>query len=816
MANWTLDLRSALRGLRRSPGFAVMALLLVALSVGANTLLLTWLSAVVLDPLPGVRNVREFVHLSGQVGDRGGLSLVPADLPLLQKSSRSLTDLIAHELEEVALVPGVPGTGGGEPEQLMGGIASGNYFQALGVNAALGRTLLPADDRPEATPVVVLSDVLWRRRFNADPAAVGRVIQLNRQPFTVVGIAPQHFGGTYGGLLQAFWVPISAMEHLHPGGRVFVQIMGRRVPGATLATVRAELPLLAARLREDDPRTNKALDLTVSSLLDSPRGVLSGLVPLVTVLGITAALLLMLAWANLANLLLARGLSRRRDLAVRRALGAGRLDLLRWAASEGMLISVLGGAIGLWIAQAASPFLLALLPIPIPLAFKVGLDPLSCAGAAGLTLVVGGLFALVGAGGDRKLDIAATLKAESGGTVGGQGKTRLRGVLVAVQCSLATVAITGALLMARSAAASARADVGFTRDSAMLATVNPRLSGYDAARSRAFVRSLLERTAAIPGVKSASAATYIPMGPSGGGNGRRAEIEGYTPRPDEVVSVVTDGVGPEYLQTMGMRLLNGRDFSASDQETAPRVAIVNAAFSKHYYGDERAALGRRIKMGDNWHEVVGIVADYTYRHLGGSAEPSLFVPLLQNDPGSFTLVARGTGEGDPRATAALAAAVRAAVRELDVSMPVSAVETLREHTRSMSSIEETLAVLLTACGAFALLLAALGLYAVVAHSVGERRREIGLRMALGANAREVLRMVLKEGCRLAGVGVGAGLLLGLGAAQLLRGQIYGVAPSDALTYVIAALVLGTATVLASLVPALSASRVEPLQALHHE
>ena len=421
----------------------------------------------------------------------------------------------------------------------------------------------------------------------------------------------------------------------------------------------------------------------------------------------------------------------------------------------------------------------------------------------------------MGAGGDRKLDIAATLKAESGGTVGGQGAARLRAVLVAVQCALATVAITGALLMARSAAASARAEVGFTRDGVVLATVNPRLSGHDAERSRAFVRSLLERTAAIPGVKSASAATYIPMGPSGGGNGRRAEVEGYTPRPDEVVSVVTDGVGPEYLQTMGMRLLNGRDFSAADQESAPRVAIVNAAFSKHFYGDERAALGRRIKMGDNWHEVVGVVADYTYRHLGGDVEPSLFVPLLQNDPGSFTLVARGSA-GDDRSTTALAAAVRGAVRELDASMPVTAVETLREHTASMSSIEETLAVLLTACGGFSLLLAALGLYAVVAHSVSERTREIGLRMALGANAREVLRMILKEGFRLAGFGVGAGLLLGLGAAQLLRGQVYGVAPTDVLTFAIAALVLGTATILASLVPAVAASRVEPLRALHHE
>ncbi len=806
MSGLLRDLRSALRGLRRAPGFAAMALLLVGLGVGVNTLVLTWLRAVVLEPLPGVRNSGELVHLSGVMGERHGISFSARDYEVFHAGTRSLSDVVAHELEEVALEPGT-----GQPEQLMGGIVSGNYFQVLGVTPALGRGLQPADDRPESPNVVVLSDVLWRRRFAADPDVVGRTIRLNRQPFTVVGVGPRDFGGTYGGLLQAFWIPVASVAHLRPGQPVFVQVMGRKAPGASLETVRAELPVLAARLVADDPGRNKGRSLEAFSLLESPRGVLSALVPLVGVLAVTAALLLALAWANLANLLLARGIGRRRELAVRRALGAGRLDLMRWAGAEGLAICALGGGLGLLAARALSPLLLSLLPIGIPLAFKVGLDPLAAGAALGLSLIAALLFAFVAAGGERRANVAETLKAEGAGALGGFGKGRLRGALVAVQCGLATVTLTAALLMARSAGEAARADVGFARDGALVATVQPRLGGYDAARARAFLRTALERVRSLPGVEAASATSYVPMGSSGGGNSRRAEIEGYTPRPDEVMAVVTDAVAPDYVRALGLRLLSGREFAATDDAGAPPVAVVNAAFARRYFGGaESAAVGRRVKLGGAWHEIVGVVQDFTYRGLGQPAEPVLLVALPQDDAGQFSLVVRG------RDATSLRGPVSEAVHALDASLPLTGVATLREHAASMSSIEETLARLLGACGVVALLLAALGLYAVVAQTVGQRRREFGLRMALGASAAMVLRMVLGDGVRLALFGLGGGLLLGFGAAQLLRGLLYGVGPADPMTFAGAALALGGAALLASLAPALAASRVEPLQALRYD
>lgn len=811
MGNFARDLRSALRGMRRGPGFATLAVLLVALGVGANTLVFTWLRAIVLEPLPGVHAARELVHLSGVVGDRQGLSFDPLDAEVIRANSRTLRDVIAHELVEVALA----GTGK-EPQQLMGGVVSGNYFQALGVRAALGRPLRPDDDRAGAPDVVVLSDVLWRRSFDADAGIVGKTILLDHRPFTVIGVAPRDFGGTYGGLLQALWIPVSSAAELSPGGRVYLQIMGRRAPGVSLAGVRAELPVLATRLQAADPTGNKGLGLTAAPLLESPRGVLSTFVPLVTVLAVTAALLLALAWANLANLLLARGLARRRELAVRRALGAGRLDLLRWASAEGLLLGAVGGGLGLLLARAASPLLLSLLPIGVPLAFKVGLDPLACGAALVLSLMASLLFALVASGGERRMKVAETLKAEGGGAVGG-GRRRLRAALVAVQCGLATVALSAALLMARSARAAAHADVGFERSGALVATLAPRLAGYDAARSQALLQTVLERAAALPGVSAVSATTYVPMGGAGGGNGRRIEVEGYAPRPDESMGVVVDAVAPAFLRTMGIGLASGREFERRDDAGAPPVVLANRAFVRRYFGEQTppsAAIGRRVKVSNAWREIVGVVEPYTYRGLGQESEPALFVALLQDDAGAFSVVLRAAG-GEAQ-SAALAPALRGLVASLDATLAVTQVQTLREHAASMSRIAETLSLLLGVCGGLALLLSALGLYAVVAHTVAQRRREIGLRMALGASAGLVLRMVIEDGLRLAALGAGAGLLCGFGAAQLLRSLLYGIGAADPLTFAGAALILAATAAAASLAPALSASRVEPLQALRYE
>jgi len=321
----------------------------------------------------------------------------------------------------------------------------------------------------------------------------------------------------------------------------------------------------------------------------------------------------------------------------------------------------------------------------------------------------------------------------------------------------------------------------------------------------------------LPGVVSASATTFVPMGGSGGGNGRRAEIEGYTPRPDEVVGIVTDAVAPGYVRTMGMKLAAGRDIAAADTAGAPGVALVNTAFVRRYFGEHTSAaeaVGRRVTLGKTSNEIVGVVEDFTYRGLGQPADPTAMVSLLQDDAGSFSIVLRSSG-GSAQA-AALAPSLRAAVAAVDATLPVVRVETLEQHAASMSDVAVTLSRLLGACGALALILAALGLYAVVAHTVGQRRREIGLRMALGANAAGVLRMVLREGLVLAALGAGAGLLLGFGAAQLLRSLLFGVGAADPLTFVGAALVLAATAVLACLAPALSAARVEPLQALRYE
>ncbi len=810
METFFQDLRFGLRGLRKNPGLTLVAALSLGLGIGAATTIFTWLNSFVINPLPAVPAWNRLVVAHTRAPEGGTWSVSLPDFRDWRAGARTV-DLAAWDMMQLGLRDGTEPT-----ERAWGMLVSGNYFEALQVRAMLGR-LLRIEDEQRGEPVVVLGHGYWQRRFAGDSSVIGRSITLNGSAFTIVGVAAPRFGGTYVGLRVHLFVPMTTMPLLTPDGTQYLQdrqrrafdVVGRLKPGATLAQAAAEIDPLARRAG-----TAGGLAQPLGAVVQLHRDVDApgAMRPLFIALLAVAGLVLLIACANVANLLLAQAMARRREVAVRVAVGASRSRLIRQLLTESLALAALAGALGLAMAFWGRDALQMLLPaVPFPVGFDVNLDGRVLLFAILVTAATAMAFGLVPALQASRPDLVRTLKDEIGEGTGGRG--RLQAALVVVQVALSLVTLVSAGLFVRSLGAVRSVDTGMSGlDRVLLVGTDLRLTGFTSDSVHvSVVRGLLERVRALPGVEAASVARTVVLGPAPLIT-TATRVEGYVPRPDEDMNVSYNVVTGDYLRTTGIRLIEGRGISDADLDDNAPAVVVNEAFVRRFLAG-RTAIGARINVGgDEWLSVVGVVATSKINSYTEDPVPLVFRAYSPRfAPPSFTLHVRAAG--DPMA---LSPAIRRVFAEVSADLPFLDPRNMAEYTSIPYWAQKVGAIMLSAVGMLALLLAAIGIYATMTYTVGRRVREIGVRLALGAGRSEVVRLVLGRSMRLTGLGLLIGLVGAVGVGQALRSQLLGVGPRDPLTFAGVGLVLAAVALVASAVPARRAARVDPMVALRSE
>ncbi|HEX8187922.1 MAG TPA: ABC transporter permease [Pyrinomonadaceae bacterium] len=813
------DVRYGSRMLARSPGFTLVSVVSLALGIGVNTAVFSLFNAVLIRALPVVRGQERLVWLRAP-------SSYPDYLDYREQAQGFEGMAAATGTREFSL------TRGGEPELVRGEFVTANYFDVLGVGAHAGRGFVEAEGR-EPARVVVLSHQLWRARFDSDPGVVGRQVTLNGLGFTVVGVAPEGFVGTEAGLNRELWVPLPAHALLNPpdaarvldggGGEDILRVrhshwlavFARLRANVTREQAAAELAGVARRVAEagggrvDGETLRRVQLLPLSGGMDP--GDREQALPVAGVVMAVLGLVLLIACANIAGLLVARAAVRRRETAIRQALGAGRARLVRQWLTESLLLSCLGGAAGLLLALWAND-VMASYAAGTPLAsLDLRLDYRVLAFTLLVSVGAGVAFGLAPALQASRLDLVTALKTEDALARAGSRRSRLRAAFVTAQVTLSVVLLVCAGLFIRSLWSAHAIDPGFRVERALTVPVDLGLLRYKSEDGRAFYRELLSRVAAQPGVESASLVRFAQLGNSFAQG--QVFAEGRAAGAGEGTDAGFNIVGPDYFRTMGTRLVRGRDFTDADREGAPGVAVVNETLAAMLWPGEDA-LGKRVSFegaGGPFLEVVGVARDGKYRSLGDRSRPYIYRPLMQSYEPRMTLVVRASG--DPRA---LAGPVREHLRALDRNLPVADVRTLEEQFDLSLLPARVAAYTLGGFGLLALALAAIGIYGVVSYTVARRTREIGVRVALGAGRADVLRLILGEGLSAVGAGLGLGLLLSFALTRVLGGFLYGVTASDPLTFVGVPALLGSVALAAGYLPARRAAKVDPMVALRYE
>ncbi len=806
------DVRYSVRTLLTRPGFTAAVVITLARGIGANATIFTWIKVIFLEQLSGVNQPDDLVEIWGATRNNSALSLSYPDYLEVRDRNEGLSGVVAHQVLPLNLGRG------GKPERVRGAIVSGNYFDVLGVKALVGRTFLPEEDRtPNAHPVVVMGYGLWQRRFGADPGIVGRQITLNAHEFTVIGIAPKEFGSTYTGAVLDVWTPVMMKDYvarphfsLTDRSSRWLMVMGRLRPGATVEQAQANITSIASQLEWAYPQTNDQMGLAVFSLTRSPFSLKRSLQSAMAVLMAAVAVVLLIACANVANLLLGRAAARRKEIALRLALGGSRLRLMRQMVTEGLVLASLGAAIGLtvafWTAQSLPAFLP---PSGMAMSFDTRPDIVVFAFTLGLTVVTTILCSLAPTLQASKPDLVAALKDTTAMVERGARKLSVRHILVVVQVALSMVALVSAGLLVRSLREASHANPGFDPNRVLLASFDPFLSGYDETRGREFYRQLVERVRALPGVQAATLARRLPLTLSGIAFAN-VVIDGYTPARTEDMRFNYETVGPDYFQTMRIPLVQGRDFEERDRESTHPVVVINETMAERFWprGD---ALGRRLSVGKEWLEIVGIAKDLKNRSLGEAPAPFFYLPLLQDYRSNMILVARTALEPEQMLNA-----VESAVSALDPEIPVFEPTTLEDHIGVSLFRQRMAATLLSLFGLLALSLSAVGLYGVMAYTVSRRTRELGIRIAIGATRSEILRVILGHALILSAIGIAGGVIVALMVSRFLVHLLYGVGPADPLTFVVIPVVLLGVALAASYVPARRALKIDPVVALRTE
>ena len=810
LADLLQDLRIGARMLRRRPGFTVLAVLCLTLGIGATAAVFSWIEGVLFRPYPLVAHQERLVAISGTA--RGSTELSDISWLDFQDLARSSTLAGAFIAEKIT---GARLSIGDRSEVAVGSVVSANYFDALGLHMALGRGLEPAENvGRNAHPVAVISYQFWQERYHGDPAIIGKTQMLNGVRHTIIGVAPEGFYGTFVGYSWRFWVPVSMQETFDPAGYKLEDRGGGWIegfvllkPGVTREQAQQEVSAIAARLEREYPETNRGRGFKLFPLWETPFNNAGALAPTLGVALCVVVFVLLIACANVGNLLLVRSFARRHEMTVRLALGAGRVRLFKQVLTEGLILSALAAAGGVLLAYWSRNLLVRLLPPRGRPMFLAGqLDWRVLAATAGVCLAATLLFALVPALQSGKADLTAALRSESSGVVGGGRRPWLRSTLVVVQVGLSFLLLVGAGLVLQSLEHIRNSSPGFSVEHVVLTNVNLAVAGYDAQRARTFQDELMDRVRALPGVDSAAYARVVPFSFQNYSAAPIA-VDGYESRRDQQPAAEYDEVSPGYFATMGIPLVSGRDFTRSDDENAPPVAIVNEAMVEQYW---RGAdpVGQRLEVKGKWMQVVGVARQAKYRGFMETSQPFFYVPLRQNFSSIVALEVR-TAAPLPAVSSALIHEIRA----LDPDLPAYEAIGMREQVERTTAAPHVAVTLLTIFSSFALLLAAVGLYSVMSYAVSQGTRELGLRMALGARAGDLLRLVVRQGLALTAGGVLLGAAAAFGLTRLLGYLLYQVSPRDPLAFGAAFAVMTVVALAASLLPAWRATRIDPVRAL---
>lgn len=820
MHTFLQDLRYGIRVLLKTPGVTAVALLALALGIGANTAIFTGVNAFLFRTLPAPEP-DQLVRLYESTEDRGATgSFSYPDFSEYRDQGSSFAEFVAEEMAQAAL------STENQNDVIWGQFVSGNYFDVLRINPTLGRPFAADEDRTPGThAVVVISHRLWQRRFAADQNIVGKTIELNSRPFHVIGVAPEFFNGTNFGLALDFWVPMMMVEDLKrdPGllaarNAQWLTILGRLKPGVTKEQAEAGMAAISQRLNQTYPniraKSTRAIVLTeIDGRWDEATPVMKSASAIALVV---SGLILLIACANVANLMLARAAARRKEIGVRLALGASRLRLLRQLLTESLLLSLLGGGLGLllayWVVDLMRGFV-PVLPYEIVSDF-FSIDERALGFTAVISLLTGIVFGLAPAWHASNPDIVPVLKNDVPGTLGGRRRLNLRNSLVVSQVALSLVVLLCGVLFIKSFRNAQKMDPGFVAEGVLLVSMNPELVGYEGEQSKDFFRRVLEQTTKLPGVEAASFSRLMPLGDSSNSSGPILKTGETLPAGTSGRNIMNNVVTPGHFKTLQIPMIAGRDFDARDHKDAPRVIIVNERMADMLWPGE-SAVGKQIFIGTGPRsgpiEVVGVVKTGKYRSLAEDPRPYYYYPMAQRGSGYMTLAVRTTG--DPRA---LINPIRSEILAIDRRIPLYAIRTINEHMTWPLWAPSLAATLSLAFGLVALLLSAVGLYSVMAYVVSQRTRELGIRMALGADRRHVLKLITGQGLRLAVIGVALGLVLSAGLARVVSSVLIGVSAYDLTAFVVVPILLGVVALIACLIPARRATKVDPLVALRYE
>ncbi len=722
------------------------------------------------------------------------------------RQPRGLQDLIAFRGVPMSLK-----TDAG-PVRVWGELVTPNFFEALRVPVPLGRGFQPADAAaPGKEPVVVISHALWRRLFGSDPTIVGRLVPLNGLSFTVIGVSAEGFQGSLVGVSLDLFVPITMQRSMMSGDRLrergnsFLQVFGRLAPGASLADAQASASVVGARLAAEYPESNKGRGIRVIPLWrDGASGML---MPVMALLMGVVGVVLLIACANLSGLLLARAIGRQREVAVRLAVGASRGRLVRQFLIESLLLAAGGGVGGLILSYWTSGMLNRFLPpTPLPIGFNAGVSPTVLGFSILVTFAAALVFGFLPAIRASRPDVSVALKDAAANTTAGVARGRLRQALVASQVALSVLLLICTALFARSLGAAHLVDPGFSIRQGVIASLDLLPNGYDSARGVVFYQELLRRLASRPGIESATLTTSLPLDLSAGSD-MTVDVDGYSRRQGEDITSYYSRVGPRYFETMGISIVAGRAIDERDVEGRELAVVVNETMAKRYWRDGNA-IGGIVRFGNGPARVVGVARDGKYQRLGEEPRNYLYVPVFAYYRPDVALIVRTSAE-----TAGVLAAVKADIRQIDPNLPLFDVRTVQEHLQLSMFVPRMASMLLGVFGALALLLASVGLYSVIAFSVAQRTHEIGVRVALGADRGDILRMVLRQGLAITTIGLLAGLAFAAIVSQLVADQLIGVSGTDPTSWIATVATLLCVSLLACTLPALRAATLDPLKAL---
>ncbi|MFN0121240.1 MAG: ABC transporter permease [Blastocatellia bacterium] len=822
------DIRFAARMLRRAPGYTAVAVLALALGIGVNTAILSVVNGFVLRPLP-IEKPAELViaHWGGNRDTQVWGRISWPNYMDLREQNKSFADMCAWIGTPAAISAG-ESRGAGDSERAevgWGELVSGNYFDVMGVRPLLGRGFLPEEGRTLNThPVVVLGYSWWQRRFQADPAIVGKTIYLNGQPFTVTGVMPESFLGSEFYLRKAFWVPLMMAEKFGRGtawktdrAKALVKLYGRLQPGLTMAQAETDLNLVAGGLAQLYPRENAGSKIQLTSELGGRYEEATWVLRYGGWLALCiAGLVLLLACANVANLMLARAATRAREIGIRLAIGAGRGRIVRQLLTESVMLAAVGGALGWALAHGGAAVIQTTIPpVPYPISIDFSPDGDVLKWMVVMSLLTGVIFGLAPALLASRTDLVAVIK---GMATGRRRRWNPRGALVVAQVTISIVVLICAGLFVRSLGQASKTDPGFRSENLVVMMITPGLLAYDGEASLRFYRELLRRLESRPGVRMAALATELPLLDSRQSRGPIVREGESDPRPNQGFMSECSMVTPGYFDTARTRLVLGRDFTDRDDAAAPRVIIVNQEFARRFYGSEQNTLGKRFRFAQQTSpgdlmEIIGIAQDGRYKTLYEAPQTYMFLPVYQHPYTDMALLISA------QSAAVLPSVVETARREiaqLDARLPVGGLMMAEENLALAFWGPRVAAGMASTFGALALILATMGLYSVMTYAVSQRTSEIGLRMALGASLRDVSRLIISQGMRMVLIGIALGLAGALALTRALSGLLLGIGATDPLTFIGVTIALVAIALLACWIPARRAARVDPLVALRQE